>query len=148
MAFPFVSWAEGLSTEIGLNLSEDLFFWSSPSFGQKIGLNLSEDLFLFGLQLILDRKIGLILGDTIFILNFVLLKFSEFPAPPSFQNPAYATAGTCSIFSFSAFFFCRSFAFHSGTRKVDDGILILRKKITSQHLIICTKRHHNFSKIN
>ena len=26
-------------------LSEDLFFWSSPKFGQKVGSNLSEDLF-------------------------------------------------------------------------------------------------------
>ena len=30
---------------MGLNLSEDLFFWSSPYFGQKMGLNCSEDLF-------------------------------------------------------------------------------------------------------
>ena len=39
---PFVTWAEGLSTETvgediflksGLNLSEDLFFCSSPNFG-------------------------------------------------------------------------------------------------------------------
>ena len=34
---------------------------------------------------------GLILGEKIFILIFVLLKFSEFPGPPPFQNPAYAT---------------------------------------------------------
>ena len=33
---------------------------------------------------------GLILGENIFILIFVL-KISEFPAPsPPFQNPAYA----------------------------------------------------------
>ena len=91
MALPFVSWAEGLSTEIGLNLSENFFFGLHLVLGKKIGLNLNEDLF-FGLQLILERKIGLILGDRIFILNFVLLKFSNFPAPPPFQNPAYATA--------------------------------------------------------
>ena len=52
---PFVSGAEALSTQtvgkahrplflartqkIGLNLSEDLFFWSSPNFGRKIVLN-------------------------------------------------------------------------------------------------------------
>ena len=35
----------------------------------------------FGLHLILDRKTGLILGEKIFILIFVLLKFSEVPAP-------------------------------------------------------------------
>ena len=36
---------------------------------------------------------GLILGGKIFILTFVLLKFSKLPAPPPpFQNPAYATA--------------------------------------------------------
>ena len=29
------------------NLSEDLFFWSSPNFGQKSGPNLSEDLSWF-----------------------------------------------------------------------------------------------------
>ena len=56
--------------EIGLNLSEDLFSWSSTDFGRKIELNLSE---------------------TMFIPTFVLLKFSEVPAPP-FQNPAYAAA--------------------------------------------------------
>ena len=51
--------------------------------------------FFFGLHLILDRKIGLILGETIFILIYVLLKFSEIPAPPPpFQNPAYATDGS------------------------------------------------------
>ena len=47
MAPPFVGWAEALSTQmvgedlcfwptpkaIGLNLSEDFFFWSSPNFG-------------------------------------------------------------------------------------------------------------------
>ena len=40
---------------------------------------------------------GLILGEKIFILIFVLLKFSEFPAPPPppFLNPAYATDPQC-----------------------------------------------------
>ena len=50
LATPFVTWAESLSTQTdriwvktflfghfesnsGLNLSEDLFFWSSPNFG-------------------------------------------------------------------------------------------------------------------
>ena len=37
------------------------------------------------------QKIGLILGRTISDSDLVLLKFSEVPAPPSFQNPAYAT---------------------------------------------------------
>ena len=37
------------------------------------------------------QKIGLILGETVFIL----LRFSEVPGPPppSFQNPAYDTIG-------------------------------------------------------
>ena len=86
MAPPFVSWAEALSTQ---RVGEDLCFWPAPNFGQKIGLNLREDLF-FGFQLILDRKIALILGEKIFILIFVLFKFSEF-LPPPFQNSAYAT---------------------------------------------------------
>ena len=50
--------------KIGLVLSEDLFFCSSPNFGQFL------------------------------IQNFVLLKFSKVsapPPPPLFQNPAYAT---------------------------------------------------------
>ena len=52
-------------------MSEDLFFWSSPDFGQENGL---------------------IVGGKTFILVFIILKFSEFPAPlPSFKNPAYAT---------------------------------------------------------
>ena len=44
--------------KIGLNLSEDLFFfWSSPNFGWKIGLNLSKlFFFFFGLHLFLDEK--------------------------------------------------------------------------------------------
>ena len=53
-------------------LLKTFFFWSSPT-------------------VILDRKIGLILGEIIFILIFVLLDFSEVPAPPPFQNLAYAT---------------------------------------------------------
>ena len=31
----------------GLNLGEDLFFWSSPNFRPKTGMNLSENLFFF-----------------------------------------------------------------------------------------------------
>ena len=39
----------------------------------------------------------MILGEKIFILVFVILKFSEFPdppppPPPPFENPAYTTA--------------------------------------------------------
>ena len=44
MASPFVTWAEGLSTE---TVGEDLIFWLSPNFGPKTGLNLSEDLFFW-----------------------------------------------------------------------------------------------------
>ena len=39
--------------------------------------------FFFGLHLCLDRKTGLILGEKIFILILVLLKFSEFSATPT-----------------------------------------------------------------
>ena len=35
----------------------------------------------------------LVLGRKIFILAFIILKISKFPAsPPPFENPAYATA--------------------------------------------------------
>ena len=53
---PFVTWAEGLSTETffwpktGLNLSEDLFFWSSPNFGQENGLGFGLKNFHSGLH--------------------------------------------------------------------------------------------------
>ena len=63
-------------------MGEDLFFWP------KTGLNLSEDLFFVGLHLILGRKADLVLGWKIFIVIFIILKFSEFPAP-LFENPAY-----------------------------------------------------------
>ena len=59
---PFVTWAEGLSTQAvgedlfgsktGLNLSEDLFFlfvWSSPNFGQENGLGFGLENFYSGL---------------------------------------------------------------------------------------------------
>ena len=49
----------------GLNLSEDLFFWSSPNFGQENGLLPSEEIFL---------------------LVFINLKFPA-PPPPPFENP-------------------------------------------------------------
>ena len=48
---------------MGLNLSEDLFFCSTPDFGHKIGLNLSEDFFCSSPNF--GQKIGLILGGTI-----------------------------------------------------------------------------------
>ena len=66
----------------GLNLSEELFLWSSPNFGRKSELILSEDLFLFGVHLILDGKTGPILGGKSFIVIFVILKFFEFPGLP------------------------------------------------------------------
>ena len=68
---PFVTRAEGLSTEL---VGED-FLWP------KTGPNLSEDLF-FGLHLILGRKTDLVLGWKIFILVFIILKFSEFSGSP------------------------------------------------------------------
>ena len=46
--------------EIAGNLSEDLFFCSSPDFGRKIGPILSEDLFLF---LFFIFALHLILGE-------------------------------------------------------------------------------------
>ena len=60
MAPSFVSWAEALSTQ---RVGEDLCFWPAPNFGPKIGLNLSQNRFSFGLQLILDKKIALILVE-------------------------------------------------------------------------------------
>ena len=68
-------------------MGEDLFSWPPPNFGPKTGLNLSKDLFsffffFFGLHLILGRKTDLILGWKIFILVFIILKFSEFPGLP------------------------------------------------------------------
>ena len=65
------------------------FFWSSPNFGPKTGLNLSEDLFFFGLHLILGMKTDLVLSWKIFILIFITLKFSEFPALPPYCSPVY-----------------------------------------------------------
>ena len=71
-----------------LNLSDDLFFWSSPNFGPKAGLNLNGDLSIFfGLHLILGPKTGLNLSGEFFLLVFIILKF---PGPISFKNPAYA----------------------------------------------------------
>ena len=74
---PFVTWAEGLSTETvgkdvflaktGLNLSEFFFFWSSPNFGQKNGFGFWLENFQSGLH-----------------------KSQSFWSS-SFQNPAYAT---------------------------------------------------------
>ena len=51
----------GLHPNNGLYLSEDLFFCSSPTVGQKIGLNLSEDLF-FCSSPNFGQKIGLNFG--------------------------------------------------------------------------------------
>ena len=53
-----------------------------PCFWPKTGLNLSENPFFFGLLLSLGWKTYLVLGWKIFILVFIILKFSEFPAPP------------------------------------------------------------------
>ena len=50
---PFVSWAEALSTQM---VDEDLCFWPAVNFGQIMGLNLSEDLFFFALHLTLGKK--------------------------------------------------------------------------------------------
>ena len=57
------------------------FVWPSPNFEPKTGLNLSEDLF-FSFHLILGRKTDLVLGWKVFILVFIILKFSEFSGPP------------------------------------------------------------------
>ena len=63
-------------------MGENLFFWPSRNFGPKTGLNLSENLFFFGLHLSLGRKMDLVLGWKIFILVFIIFKFSEFLPPP------------------------------------------------------------------
>ena len=70
-------------SKTGQNLSEDLFsFFGGEGSGPKTGLNLSEDRF-FGLHLIFGRKTDWFWLEKIFILVFVILKFSEFPAPLS-----------------------------------------------------------------
>ena len=51
----FCAFLLGFGLEIEGNLSEDIFFCSSPNFGRKIELNLSEDVF-FALHLILGEK--------------------------------------------------------------------------------------------
>ena len=76
---------------MGPNLSEDLFFCSSPDFGQNMGRNLSEDLIFICSSPDFGRKMGRNLSVTISNSDlYVPLKFSEVSAPP-FQNPAYAT---------------------------------------------------------
>ena len=56
----------GFGRKIGLNLSEDLFFCSSPNFGPEIALNLSEDLFfIFCSSPNFGPNIGLNLSGTI-----------------------------------------------------------------------------------
>ena len=44
---PLCNLGRKLEYKTGLNLGEDLFFWSSPSFGPKTGLNLSGEFFSF-----------------------------------------------------------------------------------------------------
>ena len=63
----------GFMLEIGLHLSEDLFFFcSSPDFGRKIGPNLSEDLF-FVLHLILGEK-----SDQIWVKTYFFCSSPDF----------------------------------------------------------------------
>ena len=60
MVPPLFTWAKGLSTETvgedlflaknGLNLSKDLFFWSSPNFGKKNRLSFVLENFHSGLH--------------------------------------------------------------------------------------------------
>ena len=57
------------------------FFLSPSNFGPKTGPILSGD-FFFDLHLILGRKTDLDLGWKIFILVFIILKFSNFLVPP------------------------------------------------------------------
>ena len=88
MAPLFVTLAEDLSTQ---TVGEDLFFVGSFSMlGPKTGINLSEDLFFWWLSN-LELENGLILSGKFFILVFVTLKFSKFPAPPPFENPGFTT---------------------------------------------------------
>ena len=63
MHLPFVSWAEGLSTQ---TVGEDLCFRPAPNFGQKIGLNLSGDLFLLRSSPDFGQKSGLNLSEAFF----------------------------------------------------------------------------------
>ena len=93
----FVTWAEGLSTEA---VGEDFFLAKNRT-------KFEWKPFFFGLHLILGRKTGLVLGWKIFILVFINLKFSEFPAPPPpFENPAYATGRSPSSFGPKTNWFC------------------------------------------
>ena len=87
MAPPFVIWAKGLSTK---TVGKDLFFWPSRNFGPKTGLNLSVD-FFFGLHLSLGWKTDLVLGWKIFILVFIILKFSGSPLSKILRTLLFVT---------------------------------------------------------
>ena len=87
---PFFRPSPNFRPKTGLYLSEDLFFLVFTGFWPKTGLNLSEDPSFFWSSPNFGQENGLILGGKFFILVFIVLKFSEFPAPP-FENPAYAT---------------------------------------------------------
>ena len=85
MAPPFVTWAESLSTKtvgedllFGLHVilgqkPDDLFFWSSPNFGQENGLGFGVENFHAGLH---------------------YSQYSQIFWPPPFENPAYAIVST------------------------------------------------------
>ena len=68
-----VTWAEGLSTE---TVGEDLFLAKNRT-------KFEWKPFCFGYHLSLGRKTNLVWGWKIFILVFITLKVSEFPAPLS-----------------------------------------------------------------
>ena len=65
----FYAFLLDIGPKIAENLSEDLFFCSSPKFGRKIGLNLSENLFFFALLVILSKKIELNLSKDLFFCS-------------------------------------------------------------------------------
>ena len=66
--------------------------------------------FSFGLHVTLDRKNELILGVKIFILDFLILKFSESPGPPPLENPAYATGSVGVALPYDQYLNCRGSA--------------------------------------
>ena len=79
------------------NKRRRLFLGVLPNFGPKTGLNLSEGLFFvcFALHLTFDRKNGLIVDVKIFIQDFLILRFSESPAPPFSKILRTLLATTC-----------------------------------------------------
>ena len=85
---PFVTWAEGLSTE---TVGEDLFSAKNRTKFEW------RRFFLVGLHLILGRKRTWFGAEKFSFWSSLLSNFLPPPPPPLFQNPAYATGLTPTI---------------------------------------------------